>query len=335
MRKFLSAFTVVLLFVVIFSGTVSALEANSSGLVTVRLTINDIPKNHKTKEVTVGEFLHSLRIVLKDDEYVNVPLDTKITSGLRIEITNEPPVEEDQAEPNSITYKSADQPAQAPPTSTPTKTEKYELIVTKSPILFEREVVLTDSLGLDEEAIAQEGILGEVETTIKVGYTDGVETSRTVVSEKILKEPINEVIARGALASTPQPKHLIEPPVIEGFDELGLLRDEVDSKLVFAKELSMTATAFTAGFESTGKRPGDKHYGVTKSGLNVGKGVVAVDPRVIPLGTWLYVEGYGYSIAADTGSGVKGNSIDLYYESVDDAKSFGRKKIKVYVLAKE
>ena len=96
----------------------------------------------------------------------------------------------------------------------------------------------------------------------------------------------------------------------------------------------MVATAYTAGPESTGKSPGMPGYGITASGMRVRHGVVAVDPRVIPLGTRLYVEGYGYSIAADTGgSAISGYRIDLYMEKVADAYRWGRRTVKVYVLA--
>ncbi|MBI4733746.1 MAG: 3D domain-containing protein [Rubrobacteridae bacterium] len=64
------------------------------------------------------------------------------------------------------------------------------------------------------------------------------------------------------------------------------------------------------------------------------KGVVAVDPRVIPLGTRLYIEGYGEAIAADTGGAIKGNRIDLCYNTPGECFKFGRQTVKVHVLGK-
>lgn len=68
--------------------------------------------------------------------------------------------------------------------------------------------------------------------------------------------------------------------------------------------------------------------------VSAGDGVAAVDTRVIPLGTKLYVEGYGYCIAADTGGAIKGNRIDLCYGTHSAALSsgFGHKNVKVYII---
>ena len=71
---------------------------------------------------------------------------------------------------------------------------------------------------------------------------------------------------------------------------------------------------------------------VTATGMPAGHGVVAVDPDVIPLGTKLYIPGYGHAIAADTGGMIEGHMIDLCMESYDDAVQFGRRDIEVYVL---
>lgn len=86
-----------------------------------------------------------------------------------------------------------------------------------------------------------------------------------------------------------------------------------------------TLTAYTAGPESTGKRPGDPGYGITASGARVEEGVtIAVDPAVIPMGATVYIEGIGFRVAQDKGSAIKGNRIDLYMESLEEALAFGR-----------
>ncbi len=72
----------------------------------------------------------------------------------------------------------------------------------------------------------------------------------------------------------------------------------------------------------------------TAIGLRAGYGVVAVDPRVIPLRSRLYIEGYGYAIAGDTGGAIKGLRIDLGMDTLRAAKQFGRRSVRVYILEK-
>lgn len=71
--------------------------------------------------------------------------------------------------------------------------------------------------------------------------------------------------------------------------------------------------------------------GPTKSGPSAGPGVVSVDPKVIPLGSRVYVEGYGYARALDTGKYINGHRIDVWFSSVSRANRWGRKPVKVHV----
>lgn len=93
---------------------------------------------------------------------------------------------------------------------------------------------------------------------------------------------------------------------------------------VRSQTLTMNASAYSAA------EPGLDS--MTASGMRAVRGVVAVDPRVIPLGTKLYVEGYGFAIAGDTGGAIKGNRIDLCFNTVQECYQFGRRKVVVHIL---
>ncbi|WP_246945729.1 3D domain-containing protein [Bacillus pinisoli] len=100
----------------------------------------------------------------------------------------------------------------------------------------------------------------------------------------------------------------------------------------------VTATGYTAGVESTGKSPNHPQYGITYSGVKVKRDLystVAADLNVFPIGTILFIPGYGYGVVADKGGAIKGNKVDLYYETVDDVyKHWGKKKVEVYIVRK-
>lgn len=92
--------------------------------------------------------------------------------------------------------------------------------------------------------------------------------------------------------------------------------------------LDMEATAYTPGASSNGRWAGR-----TRTGRVAEFGVVAVDPRVIPLGSMVYVEGYGLAIAADTGSAIKGARIDICFNQYSTAMNYGRRRVKVHVFS--
>lgn len=99
----------------------------------------------------------------------------------------------------------------------------------------------------------------------------------------------------------------------------------------------VVATGYTAGVESTGKSPGHPQFGITFSGVNVTRDLystIAADLSIFPLGTILYIPGYGYGVVADKGGAIKGNKIDLYYPTVDQVYSeWGKREVDVYVIA--
>jgi 3D (Asp-Asp-Asp) domain-containing protein len=98
------------------------------------------------------------------------------------------------------------------------------------------------------------------------------------------------------------------------------------------------ATGYTAGYESTGKHPDDPSYGITYSGVKVKRDLystIAADITIFPVGTILFIPEYGYGVVADTGSAIKGNKLDLYYDTVQDVfTNWGKKTVNVYIVKK-
>jgi 3D (Asp-Asp-Asp) domain-containing protein len=112
------------------------------------------------------------------------------------------------------------------------------------------------------------------------------------------------------------------------------LEDEIGLSKYPTKQV--VATGYTAGVESTGKQPGNPSYGITYSGVKVKRDLystVAADLDVFPLGTILFIPEYGFGVVADKGGAIKGNRLDLYYETVKDVyNDWGKRQVDVYVI---
>ena len=208
---------------------------------------------------------------------------------------------------------------------------------------YTEETVQTSSLQKGQTRVAQKGRNGIRVTTYEVEIKDGAETARyavnTVTQEEAQKKIIevgtgaggeNAVVKTSAAQSAPvQTKQASNSSANTSASSTGFS---------YSKVLVCTATGYDLSYESCGKKPGDSHYGITASGMRAQRGVVAVDPSVIPLGTKLYIEAedgswrYGYAVAGDTGGNIRGNRIDLFFDSRAEALQFGRKQARVYVL---
>lgn len=117
-----------------------------------------------------------------------------------------------------------------------------------------------------------------------------------------------------------------------------VVRDDQVKKNI--QTLKVMATGYTAGYESTGKRPDHPQYGITYSGVKVRRdkdtvSTIAADLKVFPLGTILYIPGYGYGVVADKGSAIKGHKIDLYFKTTKQVfKEWGKKEVEVQIIRK-
>ncbi|MCL2603905.1 MAG: 3D domain-containing protein [Defluviitaleaceae bacterium] len=172
----------------------------------------------------------------------------------------------------------------------------------------------TGSVRSGRTHIRQRGATGEHEVTVNVVYIGGHEDSRTITDTVVISDPVYAIYDIGTAA-------------------LGATTNTNASDFHYLRRLRLQATAYCACVVCTGKNPGDPWHGITASGRQVEHGIVAVDRDVIPLGTHLYVEGYGFAIAADTGGAIVGDKIDLFMYSHQDALRFGRRYLNVWVLS--
>ncbi|TXK85641.1 hypothetical protein FU659_03305 [Paenibacillus sp. N3.4] len=138
---------------------------------------------------------------------------------------------------------------------------------------------------------------------------------------------------------TPENTEPVALPVTQDQQQLNYRYvPRLDSDLSKLKAVEVTATGYFAGKESTGKNPDHPEYGITYSGIKVKRddkalSTIAADPSVFPLGTVLFIPGYGYGVVADTGSAIKGKKIDLYFDTKDQVyKEWGKKTVKVFIV---
>jgi 3D (Asp-Asp-Asp) domain-containing protein len=169
------------------------------------------------------------------------------------------------------------------------------------------------ALATGAQRVIDPGAPGTKETTVEVLQPNrAVAPRRFELVAHILRFPRAKVIAEG----------VGDYSALAGVARRGM----VETARLADSALRMVATAYTAGCSGCS--------GVTASGRPAGHGIVAVDPRYIPLGTRLYIPGYGHALAGDTGGAIRGNRIDLGFESHRDAMRFGRRPIVVYVFDK-
>ncbi len=182
--------------------------------------------------------------------------------------------------------------------------------IERVPIDFKHVTRSDPTLPLDTRKVIQQGVPGVIEQHTLIRREDGVEVSRSAPQSAISQTPQDEITAVGT------------NPVIKSLDT-------PEGPVQYWRLLTMKATSYKPS--STGKSPDDPLYGITATGAKLYRGIVAVDPQVIPLGTNVYIPGYGLAVAGDTGGGVKGLMIDLGYG--DDDYQEWSKTVEVYLLA--
>lgn len=308
------------------------------------VVINDDGKQLvvKTMKTTVSEVLEQNGIKVGQYDYINLKSNDKLQRIIKNEIyiKRAVPVNilADGEEKQLMTYKDtvkdaldsasvklegADRLEGADPGDKIVKDMRIKVVRVREEIQSEQiqipfKVVTRENNRLDKgtEKVVKAGKEGIREKLYKVVFEDGKQIAKSMVKDSIVSNPVDRLIELGTVLN------------------FKTSRGEV---VRYRKTLSMRATAYTSSYEDTGKKPGDAGFGITYTGMRARRGVIAVDPRVIPLGTRVFVEipgrnDYGFAVAGDTGGAIKGDLIDLYFEDKGTVDNWGCKRVKVYFL---
>jgi uncharacterized protein YabE (DUF348 family) len=335
-----------LLLIGIFAAVLSAAAGcGVFALLAKDVAINDNGKiiTFMTMKSTFKEVLEQNGIVVNSFDYTSVPLTDSLdrTQPNEIYIKRAVPVyiTADGKQTMLMTYKDTveemlkdspvkpegkDKLAGADMTDRISEGMKLRIIRVSESIVREKEGIPFEvkkkaNTKLDKglERVVQPGEEGILEKLYRVVKEDGAEVARQFLSQAVLKDPVIMIMEYGTVMNHKT------------------ARGDV---IRYNKALDVKATAYTASLKDTGKAPGHPLFGITATGIKAKKGVIAVDPKVIPLYTRVYVEilgstpDYGYAVAADVGGAIKGNKIDLYYDDQEYVDRFGVKKARVYIL---
>lgn len=287
----------------------------------VVVTVDGEPVVVSTYTATVGEVLQEQGITWGADDVVRPQPETRLSDGLGIHVVHAFPVKLVTGEkvreiitlPTSVqgvlvragvavgardqVIPGLDSPVRPGSEIKITRVSVQQQVVEEEiPFKVRRE----EDAGLDRgvQVVKQAGEVGRKRQIIEITYEDGREVARRVVTEEVIKEPRDKVVALGT-----------RQVVSRGGQDIR-----------FREALVVTATAYSP----TGNR--------TATGVIPEKGVIAVDPRVIPLGTRVYVESYGYGRALDVGSAIQGRRIDVFFPSAEEARRWGVRQVKLYIL---
>lgn len=268
------------------------------------LTADGATKTLYTTEDSLGDAIAKLGYSLKGDDKIFPSLDTTVSTGMEVKIVR-------------ITKQTVQRTVSLP----------FKVIKTADPSLYVGDV-----------RVAQAGKPGAIIQHIQKIYQDGELASMTMIGKEVQTVTKDKVIAVGTKA-VPKPvvaavtkttKTTSKSATTSKTSKVSAKSNNVISKAgvdfkykKMIKNVSMTA--YSSEEPGIGTR--------TASGTRVTEGrTIAVDPNVIPIGWWVYIEGLGFRRAEDTGGAIKGNKVDVYYDSLSHARNFGRKSRTVYVI---
>ncbi|MBP1759635.1 MAG: hypothetical protein H6Q63_552 [Firmicutes bacterium] len=300
------------------------LEIEVISSVPVHLSVDGQIFNARTAKETVGEALNELSerhaLEIKDVDEVNVDRSETITKDMDIAVLRSIPIQVSADGKKFDTYIAPRTVAEAlkklgitlgamdkvsfaldhmlePNDKLNVVRVAYQIETLKSEIPYQTVAQPADyPVGLPDRLVSR-GSNGLQEQTVRLRLEDGKEVERETLGQRVVKTPTNQVVSRGAQTTISRGGNTIS----------------------FKRAYIMKASAYCI--------PG----GTTATGAGVSRGIIAVDPSIIPLGQKVYVEGYGTARALDTGGAIKGNRIDLYMNTEQEALSWGVRNVTVYV----
>ena len=320
---------------------------------------------YNTTSKTVEEFLGERNINIEENMYLDPALDTPITSEMKITarspkeiIVLDDGVEKtvtsgfltvgEVLEQHGYELKAKDYTVPSVEENINFDTKGAPLVVVNRvyqqtntdvvSIPFESETRENPEMLKGQSKVVVEGQNGSKVVTTSKTIENGEVIYESVLSEEITTHPVNKVTEIGTKIPEPPKPAPVASSVSSNSNSGGTSSSNSGSGYINGRKIlrtiTMNATAYDASYASNGK-----WAGVTALGTKLRPGVVAVDRNVIPLGTSLYIESndswpsYGMAVAEDVGGAIKGNKIDLFFESASTVRSFGRRTVTVHVLA--
>jgi uncharacterized protein YabE (DUF348 family)/3D (Asp-Asp-Asp) domain-containing protein len=322
-------------------GTQEALVMTRSYAVPFTVHEDGFTSSYKSSHITVGQALAGQGVRISEGDWISPPPESELSPGAHIYVNHAVGVRlvlggvEHQIKTRSqnvadvlseagIQLEPMDgvTPEPTKPVSagmTITVTTVRDLVeVVEEPIEYESLIQYDVELPQGERVLAEGGEYGWIRREYKVRQVNGGETLRELVSEGYTP-PRNEVVTIGTYVAPVA----ATGPVVTPTPVVAAAVATPQAAPGCTRTLNVYATWYTAS--SAGGS------GVTATGTGVYKGIVAVDPTVIPLGTRMYIPGYGYGTAADTGGGITGSIIDLGY-GPDDVKDWRSRRLDICIL---
>jgi uncharacterized protein YabE (DUF348 family) len=295
---------------------------------------NGWPLEIRTTAATVGAALEAAGFRLRQADRVYPSLDTPVSAGLQISIVRARPVRltadgrswqtcsqaatvAELLAAEGIALDAADRVVPSPETALAPGMDVRVIRVTtldigeRVRIPYRRLQQADPNMELDQYRL-RPGEDGWKETITRITYEDGQEVAREYIGERVVKEPVDQILFYGTRI------------VIRTLDT-------PYGRLEYWRKIRVLATSY---YPSTcDKSPDDPTYGITYTGKRATRGIIAVDPRIIPLHTRLYVPGYGIGAAEDIGGKIKGKHIDLCFDDEDRGKElWSTRFVDVYLL---